>query len=89
MNARLTALAVAIAVLACNKPTATGTVQWFSDAQGFGMIAPDDSSGDIFVQVASIRGATTLLPGQRVQFVISPGGKGRQATDVRPATTGQ
>lgn len=86
MTARLAALALAIAVLACNKPTATGTVQWFSDAQGFGMIAPDDSSGDVFVQQASIRGSSTLSAGQRVQFVISPGNKGRQATDVRPIT---
>ncbi len=63
---------------------ATGTVKWFNDSKGFGFIAPDDGSEDVFVHFSSIKGDgfKTLAEGQRVRFEVTKGGKGLQAVDV-------
>ncbi len=62
----------------------TGTVKWFNDAKGYGFIAPDDGSADVFVHFSSIGGDgfKTLSEGQRVKFNITQGAKGSQATDI-------
>ncbi len=61
-----------------------GTVKWFNDAKGFGFIAPEDGSEDVFVHFSSINinGFKTLTEGQRVRFEVTRGDKGLQATDV-------
>ncbi|KAA0047448.1 hypothetical protein IC582_021330 [Cucumis melo] len=50
----------------------SGTVRWFSAQKGFGFIAPDDASDDLFVHQTSIRseGFRTLFDGQTVEFTI-------------------
>ena len=64
---------------------ATGTVKWFNATKGFGFIAPDDGSADLFVHFSAIEGNgyRELSEGQRVQFEASQGPKGPQASAVR------
>jgi CspA family cold shock protein len=61
-----------------------GTVKWFNDAKGFGFIARD-SGGDVFVHHSAIQvnGFRSLQEGQRVQFEVTQGPKGLQATNVQ------
>ena len=54
------------------KAMATGTVKWFNAEKGFGFIAPDDKSADVFVHFSAIvgDGFKTLSEGQRVSFDV-------------------
>jgi CspA family cold shock protein len=63
-----------------------GTVKWFDEAKGFGFIAPEDGSQDVFVHYSSIQGDgfRTLAEGQKVEYNSKIGPKGPQATTVKP-----
>jgi CspA family cold shock protein len=64
-----------------------GTVKWFNEAKGFGFITPEDGGKDLFAHFSAIQGQgfKTLTENQRVQFEVSQGQKGPQATNIRPA----
>lgn len=64
---------------------AQGTVKWFNAEKGFGFIAVDDGSGDVFVHYSAIQstGFRSLEENQRVEFEIKRGPKGPQAESVR------
>ena len=59
----------------------TGTVKWFNPTKGFGFIAPEDGSKDVFVHMNAVRsaGLDTLNEGQRISFDIEPGNDGKTA----------
>ncbi|AOX06399.1 cold-shock protein [Corynebacterium sp. NML98-0116] len=63
---------------------ATGIVKWFNAEKGFGFIAPDDGSADVFVHYSEIQGSgfRTLEENQKVEFEIGEGAKGPQAQQV-------
>jgi CspA family cold shock protein len=63
--------------------TAQGHVKWFNDAKGYGFIARE-SGPDVFVHYSAIEGDgfRSLAEGQAVQFEITEGPKGLQASHV-------
>jgi CspA family cold shock protein len=65
--------------------TQTGTVKWFNEAKGFGFIAPDNGGQDLFAHFKEIQGGgfKTLVEKQRVEFEVTQGQKGPQASRIR------
>ena len=61
-----------------------GSVKWFSDQKGYGFITPEDGSKDVFVHHSAIQGDgfRSLRDGQSVEFEVTQGPKGPQATNV-------
>jgi cold shock protein len=64
---------------------AQGTVKWFNSDRGYGFIAPDDGTSDVFVHHSAIKadGFRDLQENQRVEFAVTQGAKGPQAEEVR------
>ena len=66
-----------------------GTVKFFNHSRGFGFIAPEDGSKDIFVHVSALEasGITAVDEGDKVTFEVTddPRGRGKQATNVKLA----
>ena len=62
---------------------AKGTVKWFNDQKGYGFITPENGK-DVFVHYSAISGDgfKTLREGEAVEFEITQGPKGEQATKV-------
>lgn len=64
---------------------AQGTVKWFNAEKGFGFIAPDDGSADVFVHYSAIEaeGHRELEDNQKVEYEVGHGAKGPQAVRVK------
>ncbi len=62
-----------------------GVVKWFNASKGYGFISPAGGAADVFVHHSAIdmEGYRTLEEGARVEFEISKGPKGLQATGVK------
>ena len=65
---------------------AIGTVKWFNADKGFGFIAPDDGSADVFAHFSAIQGSgyRSLEENQQVSFDVAQGAKGLQAENITP-----
>jgi len=64
-----------------------GTVKWFSNSKGYGFISPDEGGEDVFAHFSAIEmeGYKSLNEGQKVEFEITDGPKGLQASNIREA----
>ncbi|MCY1157469.1 MAG: cold-shock protein [Citricoccus sp.] len=64
---------------------ATGTVTSFNTVEGYGLIAPDDHSGTVYVHFTAVDGDgfRELQEGQQVEYEAERGPAGLQATTVR------
>ena len=62
-----------------------GTVKWFNDQKGFGFISPEGGGKDLFAHFSEIQGTgfKSLAEGQRVEFEVTEGKKGPQASKIR------
>ena len=60
---------------------ANGTVKWFNSQKGFGFIAPEGGSKDIFVHASALEqaGISQLDDGQAVTFEVEAGRDGRES----------
>jgi len=61
----------------------TGTIKWFSAPKGYGFIGMENGE-DVFVHFSAINmeGYKRLKEGQKVEFTIEDGPRGKQAADV-------
>jgi len=64
-------------------PRSQGAVKWFNESKGFGFIQSDGGE-EVFVHFSSISGEgfRTLTEGDRVEFDVAEGPKGKQAANV-------
>ncbi|MCU0498668.1 MAG: cold-shock protein [Anaerolineae bacterium] len=60
-----------------------GVVKWFNSEKGFGFITPE-SGPDLFVHYSEIQssGYRSLNEGDKVEFIVTDGKKGKQASSV-------
>jgi Cold shock proteins len=65
---------------------ASGIVKWFNDQKGYGFVTPDGGGEDLFAHFSAITGSgfKTLKENQRVDFDVTTGPKGKQASNIRP-----
>ncbi|RYG90548.1 cold-shock protein [Loktanella sp. IMCC34160] len=60
---------------------ANGTVKWFNTTKGYGFIAPEGGSKDVFVHISAVQrsGLEGLADNQKVTFDIEAGRDGRES----------
>ena len=64
-----------------------GTVKWFDPKKGYGFIAPDDGSKDVFVHISAVEaaGLNRLDEKQKVSFDVERGNTGKSsAVNLKP-----
>lgn len=65
----------------------TGTVKFFNTAKGFGFIAPEDGSKDVFVHISAVESSSLghLTDGQKVSFDVEQNDRGPKAVNLQEA----
>lgn len=74
-------------LLQVNIMSTTGTVKFFNAAKGFGFIAPEDGSKDVFVHISAVdrAGLSTLAENQKISFEVERGNNGKtSAVNLKP-----
>ena len=65
----------------------SGTLKFYNAARGYGFIAPDDGSNDVFVHASALErsGIDALNEGDKVTFVLEDDrkGRGKQAGEIQ------
>ncbi len=63
----------------------TGTVKWFNTTKGFGFIAPDEGSSDVFVHITALQeaGLNGLDDGQKVSYEVAENRGRESAVDLK------
>jgi CspA family cold shock protein len=65
----------------------SGTLKFYNTSKGFGFIAPDDGSKDVFVHASALErsGIDSLNEGEKVTFVLEDDrkGRGKQANQIQ------
>ena len=61
--------------------SSTGTVKFFNATKGFGFIAPQDGSKDVFVHISAVEraGLSTLTENQKLSFDLERGNNGKSS----------
>jgi CspA family cold shock protein len=64
---------------------ANGTVKWFNATKGYGFIAPEDGSKDVFVHITALQqaGISSLNDGQKVTYELSSHNGKQSASDLK------
>ncbi|OED38080.1 cold-shock protein [PVC group bacterium (ex Bugula neritina AB1)] len=64
---------------------ANGTVKWFNTTKGYGFIAPEDGSRDVFVHISALEnaGLGELNDGQKVSYEIATNKGKTSAVDIK------
>ncbi len=62
-----------------------GKVKWFNDQKGYGFIAKEDGSGDVFAHFSAIQsdGFKSLAEGDSVEFDVVESDKGPKASNIK------
>lgn len=62
----------------------TGTVKRFNKIKGYGFIAPDEGTTEVFVHFSQVQmaGYKELKEGQRIRYQLEKGERGEFATNV-------
>jgi len=64
---------------------AIGTVKWYNDQKGYGFLAPDDGSKDVFVHVTALEqgGMRGLVEGQKLSYELQTDSRSGKTSAVK------
>lgn len=67
---------------------ANGTVKWFNPTKGYGFVAPEDGSSDVFVHISAVEqaGFSGLNEGQKISYEITSDKGKTSATNLKLAS---
>jgi cold shock protein len=62
----------------------TGTVKWFSPDKGYGFIAPEDGSKDVFIHISALNaaGLDNLDEKQKIKYEVTSSQGKQSATNI-------